>query len=176
MAAMSNGSASPRIQGLDKRALLAAIRERLERDLDGLQAAAASSYQAAIGEESKAENEYDTRGLEASYIATAQSKRAAQIASLLSLYKTVEPRAFGPDDAVDATALVELESDASGRRTVVFLIPQGSGLSVELAGLTVQAIGPESPLGEALIGLRVGDEATVETGRGQQIYEVAGIA
>ena len=159
-------------ENVDKRALIASVCARLERDLEGIKAAAAASYEAAIGEESKPENEYDTRGLEASYIATAQSKRAGEIAAQLAVYRSLPLRDFAETEAIGATALIEVERAETGRGSIIFLLPKGGGLSVSFAGTTVQAIGPESPLGEALIGMRQGDDAVVDTGRGVQTYEI----
>ena len=96
---------------IDKRALLAAVIARLEADLAGVRSAALASREAAIGEESKPENEYDTRALEAGYIASAQSKRASEIAEQIAIYRRLELKDFAPDDAVDSGALVELERD-----------------------------------------------------------------
>ena len=64
---------------MKKQELISAFITQLERDLVTMKEAARNTLQAATHEESKAENEYDTRGLEASYLAGAQSKRAAEI-------------------------------------------------------------------------------------------------
>lgn len=158
---------------MNKQKLIEAACARLEKDLAALSAAAEAAYEGAVGDESKPENEYDTRALEASYIATAQSKRAAEIAELIGAYRRAVPRTFGPDDPIDATALVELEHGR--KRSTVFLMPKGSGLTVEVEGRAVQIIGPGAPLGEALMGLKEGDEAFVETGRGTQTYEILSV-
>ena len=60
---------------LDKAKLVETILKSLEKDLEVLREAEKSTREAATHEESKPENEYDTRGLEASYLAGAQSKR-----------------------------------------------------------------------------------------------------
>ena len=64
---------------MDKRKIIEAIRRQLEKDLNVLKEAALIAYEAATNEESKPENEYDTRALEASYIAGAQAKRAGEL-------------------------------------------------------------------------------------------------
>ncbi len=55
-----------------------------------LKEAALATYEAATHEESKPENEYDTRGLEASYLAGAQAKRTAEIEELLIILKHLD--------------------------------------------------------------------------------------
>lgn len=70
-----------------KKKLIELICAQLEKDLQTAIAAAVATYEAATHEESKPENEYDTRGLEASYLAGAQSKRAGEIEELLAICK-----------------------------------------------------------------------------------------
>ena len=147
---------------MDKRKLIAAILDSLEKDLEVQKAAAFATYQAATGEESKAENEYDTRGLEASYLAGAQAKRVGEIEELLTIYKFVEIKNFTSEDKIGATALVKV--DLNGKTSLLFLLPKGGGVSIQFEGQTVQVLTPNSPLGEALVGLQQGDTAFVETG------------
>jgi hypothetical protein len=64
---------------VDKTQIVAAIRAELERELAVIAKAAEDAQRAATHEESKPENEYDTRGLERSYLARGQAQRAAEI-------------------------------------------------------------------------------------------------
>ena len=59
---------------------------KLEVDLDVLQRAAQTAYEAATHEENVAENKYDTLGLEASYLATGQARRVEAIRPALKRY------------------------------------------------------------------------------------------
>ena len=159
---------------MDKQKLIDAICVQLERDLEALSAAAMASREAAVGEESKPENEYDTRGLEASYLAGAQAKRAQEIAEQIAFYKSLNPKKFSARDAIAALALVKVER--AGKQSYVFLVPKGGGISLSVQGKPVQAIAVGAPLGEALIGLRTGDEAAIETPRGSHVYEILGLS
>ena len=60
---------------INKSSLVDHIKKQLTEDFEILKAAALATYEDATHEESKPENEYDTRGLEASYLAGAQGKR-----------------------------------------------------------------------------------------------------
>ena len=155
---------------MNKKSLVEAFIRQLEADLLMMKAAAQATYEAATGEESKPENEYDTRGLEASYLAGAQAKRAGEIDEVLSLFKNLEVREFTAQDPVQATSLVEVESN--GKRSFVFVMPKGGGVSLNFEGKTVQLITPNSSLGEALVGLKVGDIAEVEIGDKVREYEI----
>lgn len=58
---------------MNKTAVYQQMLEKLAIDLDVLQRAAQTAYEAATHEENIAENKYDTLGLEASYLATGQA-------------------------------------------------------------------------------------------------------
>lgn len=155
---------------MDKSALIEALRVQLENDKVVLIAAAKATYEAATHEESKPENEYDTRGLEASYLAGAQAKRIAEIEELLVIIKHLHLKSFGPNDKINATALVEVEHNK--KQTLFFILPKGGGITFKFDGKTIQVITPNSPLGEALQGLTADDTAVVEKGEQTLEYEI----
>lgn len=158
---------------IDKTKLLQEICSQLEKDLEILKAAALATYEAATGEESKAENEYDTRGLEASYLAGAQAKRVQEIEEQLTIYKYLEVKTFNKVTPIAATALIEAEVE--GKTTILFLLPKGGGLSLVFNGHRIQVVTPTSPLGEALLGLKGGESAIVETGSQAKEYEIVSV-
>ncbi len=155
---------------LDKTELVRHIIDVLERDLAAITAAAKETYQAATGEESKAENKYDTRALEASYLAGAQSKRVRDLEATLGVFKTLRPKIFSDEQAIESTALVEV--DLQGKQSWVFLVPARGSLTVDFGGRSIQVITPQSPLGEGLLGLTVGDLAKIDQGSRQLEYEI----
>lgn len=158
---------------MNKRELIAAFVSQLEADLQMMKAAAQATYEAATHEESKAENEYDTRGLEASYLAGAQAKRAAEIDEALALFRSTPFSEFKPGDQVRTTALVEIALD--GKPGLVLMMPKGGGLSTRFKDKNVQIVTPASRLGEALLGLKVGDAAEYEVGERVRECEVVSI-
>jgi len=155
---------------LDKQKFIDLIRNQLEADLSVLKSAALATYDAATNEESKPENQYDTRALEASYLAGAQAKRVADIEELIYIYKNVQIKNFKPTEAIAVTALLELKT--AGKNIFVFVMPKGGGQSLQIQGMTVQIVTPNSPLGEALLGLFVGDVAQIENGDKVRDYEI----
>lgn len=158
---------------MDKKKLIETIRAQLLKDLSVLKEAALATYEAATHEESKPENEYDTRGLEASYLAGAQAKRISEIEELLVIYKHLDVKDFGPNDKINATALVEVEFN--GKHSFFFIMAKGGGLSVPFEGKTIQVITPNSPLGEAMQDLLKGGIAVVETGDQVREYEIINV-
>lgn len=158
---------------MDKLKLIHHIREQLIKDLTVLKEAARVTAEAATHEESKPENEYDTRGLEASYLARAQSKRIVETEELLVVFKHLEPKGFNETDLISATALVEVEFN--GKNSFFFILPKGGGLNLDFEGQRIQVITPNSPLGEALLGLKVGQVAIVEKGNQVLEYEILSV-
>lgn len=158
---------------MDKKKFISFVQKQLETDYEVLKKAALATYEAATHEESKAENEYDTRGLEASYLAGAQAKRLAEIEELFTLFKFIRLQEFTAQDPIGSTALVEIS--LKGKRSFVFLSPKGGGINVNFEGQVIQIITPNSPLGEALLDLQVGDTAIVESGDREIEYQILSV-
>jgi hypothetical protein len=135
--------------------LARAIRAELRATLERLTRAARDSHAAATDPGSKAESKYDTRSLEASYLAAGQARQAAELAADLELFESLSLPAFAMDDAIDAGALVEAE--LSGESQWFLLAPGAGGLTVDWEGREVTLLTPASPLYRSLMGLRAGD-------------------
>ncbi len=145
---------------MDKPRLLAQIVATLEHDLDVLTRAAQTAYEAATAEENIAENKYDTLGLEASYLATGQARRSAEIRKALLTYQQLLLRDYDPARGVQISNLVTLE-DEDGSQRRLFLGPEAAGLKIGQGDGLVTVITPRSPLGQQLIGKRVDDELSL---------------
>ncbi len=158
---------------MNKQILIQKIVAHLEKELVALKEAALATYEAATNEESKPENEYDTRGLEASYLAGAQAKRVGEIEELIYTYKDIKVRSFAPEEAISSTALVEVS--LNGKKSWVFIMSKGGGTILNVDGVSVQIVTPSSPLGEALLGLKAGDTAIVETGHITREYDIESV-
>ena len=68
---------------MKKAALIQQIVARLQENFSLLEKAARASHAEATHESSKADNKYDMRGLEASYLARGQSRQAVEILEAL---------------------------------------------------------------------------------------------
>src|SRR3954462_5397669 len=98
---------------INKSKLLERIIEALHDSLAVLQKAARAAHAEATHESSKAENKYDTRGLEAAYLAGGQARQAKEILDSIELYEALATKAFAPGERIALTALVELETDGN---------------------------------------------------------------
>jgi hypothetical protein len=77
---------------MNKRAVLKKIIAKLTGELEVYFRAAEYARAEATHEQNKAENKYDTRGLEASYLARGQSKQAAERIFISSARAPAAPR------------------------------------------------------------------------------------
>jgi len=159
---------------MDKQQLVRCIINLLSQEAENLAKAARTTHADATNSESKAENKYDTRGLEASYLAGAQAKMASASMQNLASYKTLELKEFTNKSRIALTAFIKLESD-DGSCSFYFLGPKGGGTEVEYQGMKVLLITPFSPLGEKLIGREVGDCVKVQSGDSKKEYEIISI-
>lgn len=146
---------------MNKTTLLARIVQTLEDDVEVLRRAAQTAYETATAEENIAENKYDTLGLEASYLATGQARRTAEIRQALLTYQQLIMRDYDPARGIQVSNLVTLE-DEQGNQRMLFLGPQGAGLKIGEGEQMVTVITPRSPLGQLLIGKRVDDEVSLQ--------------
>jgi transcription elongation GreA/GreB family factor len=154
---------------MNKSHLHTLIIEKLLVDLSIAKDALKASHEAATHAESKAENKYDTRGLEAAYLADGQRRRAHEIETALSSYRNLPVRSH-INEAITLGALVSLESP--GVRRWVFLGPDAAGLNVTVAGHEVLVITPHSPLGRALLNCHEGEEAEIQVNGRTQRFAV----
>jgi transcription elongation GreA/GreB family factor len=140
-------------------------------DLETLERAHRSTMEGATHDQAKPENEKDTRALEQTYLARGQAKRAEDLRDALAALRNMEVANFTPDQPVGVGALVTAEE---GNRQVRLLVALHGGGS-RLAKGSVHVVTPRSPLGEALIGKRVGDVCEVLTGGNRRELELVGI-
>jgi transcription elongation GreA/GreB family factor len=98
--------------------------------------------------------------------------RVEEIQQLLMMYKFLPVRTYTSEDVVCPGGLVELELNRV--HAYYLMVPKGGGLVARVEGSAVQVITPNSPLGEALLGKRVGDEAQVEVAGKLRHYRLVG--
>ena len=144
---------------MKKPALLKAIIARLDAELALSLHAARAAAAGATDAQNKAENKYDTRGLELSYLAAGQGRQMAEAEATIQQLRTLALRDFGPRDPIDLSAVIVLESRKKLAHTppLYFLAPRGGGTEVRYAGRDFLVITPQSPLGQQLLGRRQGD-------------------
>jgi transcription elongation GreA/GreB family factor len=154
-----------------KRRILDALLSEMTAEVNLLLAAAALAYEGATHEESKPENDKDTRALEASYLARGQANRVEEMNETITRLKFLELRDYTEEDPIGATALVIVEIDAE-RKERFFLVPHGGGRTVDVDGETIRVVTTASPVGRELLGKHVGDDFTLTISGRRREYVV----
>jgi len=160
---------------LDKDFILKSIIQELEREFTTLQKAAHDARDAATHEEAKAESKYDTHGLEASYLAGAQAKRAKEVQDLLRVLRGIRIRDYHKDTPIDPMALVETEVNGREKK-LFFIVPQQGGMKIKIEDLEVFTLSPDSPLGQNIVGKRVGHLFEFKVGKEIKEYEIVAVS
>ena len=158
---------------MDKKALLKAIVAQLVSELEVFFRAAQASHAEATHEQSKAESKYDTRGLEASYLARGQSRQAAEMQTAIEEFQALEARTFPKGELIDVGALVELEQGKE--RSLYFIGPRAGGTEVTVEDREVLVITPQSPLGSQLVGKKQGDKLQLTVAGAKNQYRVLSV-
>jgi transcription elongation GreA/GreB family factor len=157
-----------------KAQLIKQIIASLTESLGVLEKAARASHEEATHESSKAESKYDTRGLEAAYLAGGQARQAKEILDSIKAYETLATRNFAPGEPVELTALVEL--DADGTRSTYFIGPRNGGLEIKHQRQEIMVITPQSPLGQNLLGRSAGQRWAAKLGGSTVKYQIVSVA
>ena len=155
---------------MNKRAIIQKITAKLTSELEVYFRAAHASRTEATHESSKAENKYDTRGLEAGYLARGQSKQAAELEAAIAEYQKLGVRKFADGDGIAVGALVELEH--GGESSLYFVGPRAGGTEILHDKKEILVITPQSPLGEQLIGKQAGDQPQLTFGGTKQAAKI----
>jgi len=159
---------------MNKRSIVEAIVAALEVELESYLRSARSAHAEATDEQNKAENKYDTRGLEASYLAEAQTRQATEIEQSIQQFQALPLADFGPDDPIDLGAVVELEQ--AGKTTTYFIGPRAGGVEITHRGREIIVITPNSPIGQQLVGQKSGAHLRLIVSGGSKEYQITSVA
>jgi transcription elongation GreA/GreB family factor len=158
---------------MNKAIIIKKILENLKEQAENLARGAKKAHEYATHSESKSEDKFDTRGLEASYLAEGQSRLAAEMQHSIHVYQNLIFKNFTTKDKIALTALVEL--DADGERVIYFIGPKNGGISIEYDGKKILVITPTSPLGQELMGKEEGDYFEMTVKNMKYEYEIISV-
>jgi transcription elongation GreA/GreB family factor len=158
---------------MNKAQLVKQIITSLTESLAVLERAARASHEEATHESSKAESKYDTRGLEAAYLAGGQARQAREILDSIKAYEALVTRDFASGEPIELTALVEL--DADGTRSTYFIGPKNGGLEIKHRRKEIMVITPQSPLGQNLVVRKAGQSWAAKLGGSTVKYHIVSV-
>lgn len=147
---------------VNKQEVLDHIISVLKSELAALTKAAHESFSAATDPDSKAENKYDTRTLEASYVARGQAQRVVDLQGAVLAFEALSAVAMPDGAATSLGALIGLQG--SDGLSHYFLGPAAGGLELTIDATEVIVITPASPLAKKLIGARLGSRLDLHPG------------
>ena len=163
-----NDSTAPHF---DRTTMITGLREGLAQPIRALERMVDASRDEATSAESKAENKYDTRATEASYLAAGQGRRLADLRQLAAWVETLSDTA--PHRvALGSVVHVRFEDDTERH---LLLAPQG-GIEIDVdrpdGPLRIGLVGVTSPMGRALLGAMADDAVEVPAPAGDREVEV----
>ncbi len=121
----------------------------------------------------KSDGKYDTRGIEAGYLAGAQERRVEELKLELQMIEEIPLREFSSDEEVAIGCLVDIEFNNQVRK--YFVAPTAGGTLLKVGDETILVISTFSPIGDGVLGNKVGDEFELETPNETRLYKVQAI-
>jgi hypothetical protein len=140
---------------MDKEQIVQGILERLRVDFETHQATSKMTRAASNDTETKSEGKYDTRSIEENYLADGLAKKALAAVQAAKAFEDFPFEEFRSTQPISLGALVELSFD--DEHAWFFLGPAAGGIEIECAGELVTVITTSSPLGNQILGKKVGD-------------------
>lgn len=153
-----------------KQQILDELIGKMKAEMAELEAAAKANKDFATDQEFKAESKYDTRSLEASYLASAEAKRVEDLKLEIQMLEEVDLKLSARSEEVCIGSLVNLRHKEQDRS--YFLIPTAGGTLLKVGEKAVLVVSVFSPLGDAVLGLKKGESFEVETPKETRTYEV----
>ena len=141
---------------MSKQQIVKRVAAQIKQQLDTMQEAARVSHEASTGEDAKAESKYDTRGLEASYLADAQAEQCQILTRSLHIFESLTLDDLPAGSSVEPGALVEGTLD--GNICYYLLTPCAGGITIEHDGFDLTTLSPDAPLYQNLLDCNVGEK------------------
>jgi len=155
---------------MDKVCFFNALIDSLRHELQGAVNASRDAAEYATNEESRAESQWDTQGLEASYLAAGQAGQARAWA------EAIEELQSEREDLLKVKTSVALGAlfccDFGGESETFFFAGVAGGHVISLEGVEVTVITPQSPLIARLRGLKAGESFRLPNGLLGQVLSV----
>ena len=163
------------MNGISKSQIVERLLDVLRQEMAEMSQIATSIAAEATHEESRAENDKDTRGIEASYLARGQAQRTVEIESAIKSLEYMPLTDFSANQPIASSALVKLLNE-DDEEWFVFLSPWGGGTILREEGLDIRVVGPQSPLGKSLLGKRVDDCFEMRMKGGAKEFEIVEVS
>jgi len=155
---------------MDKADFFNALIASLRAEFQDAVAASKDAADYATDEESRAESQWDTQGLEASYLAAGHAGQARQWALAVEELQSEREDLLKPNDRVSLGALFRCE--IGGEAESFFFAGVAGGQTVDVDGQRVTVVTPSSRLAATLLGLRAGQTFKLPSGVSGRVLEI----
>lgn len=149
---------------MNKETIVKLIIEKLSCELKSLTSLVGKSKAHANSNEMQAEGKYDTRKVEASYLAGGQAKRLTQIACEINLLQNMNI-AKKTSISITVGSCFQLNTES-----IYFLSPQTGAMTINFENQAITIISLKSPIGEAALDLEVNDSFEIEAPQGNREF------
>lgn len=158
---------------MDKKLIWNKLLDNVKRDLASATDAKESTSSFKFESDMKQESKYDTRSIEAGYLAEGQARRVEELKLELKLIEEIPLHPFKKEDEIAVGALLDIE--LNGRNKLYFLSTTAGGTVLDINGEIVLVISVFSPIGSSVMGLKVGDSFELETQAGTREYKIRSV-
>lgn len=154
---------------INKKLIVEQLIENLNKELALVEAAAKSTKELVTADDLKSEGKYDTRAIEASYLASAQNKRVEEIRLDIQMLEEIElPEVPSKNLQLGSLGLIK----CNNQERYYFLSSTSGGSMLMIDGHAILVISVFSPIGNEALGLSAGESFEVETPKETRTYEI----
>lgn len=140
---------------INKSLIKQALIEQLEASLAVAVQSAKHAHQDATHEQSKAETQYDSLGIEMAYLAEGQSKRIEALRQEIQVLKeSIEPIS---NQKIQLGHLIKLENCDDESVLWVYILAVAGGNKVTLNNVDIQIVTPSAPIAKKLLKQSIDD-------------------
>jgi len=155
---------------VNKKIIIEKLLEQLNVELDKSKAAYATSKNLTQDSEFKAESKWDTRSIEAGYLAGAQKVRVDELEMDVKMIEELSEEKHNKKKTISIGSLVEINLNGNSKK--YFIAPTAGGTMINIDGEVLLVISVFSPIGNAVIDLADGDSFELEMGGSNREYEI----
>ncbi len=160
------------MEKIDKKQIVQQLLTKLNSELIELEGAAKAAHDLATQGDIKQEGKYDTRAIEASYLAGAQFKRVEEIKLDIQMLEELAID-LPPSKQMQLGSLGLLSCNGHDRH--YFLSSTSGGTMLMQNNHPILVISVFSPIGDAALGLGVDDTFEVQTPKEIRLYKIKSI-
>lgn len=155
---------------MNKKNIMKSLLDTLNVELDKAKEAYSTAKNMTQDPEAKAESKWDTRSIEAGYLAGAQKVRVDELEMDVKMIEELASESHNKKKTIGIGSLVDIKYNGQIRK--YFIAPTAGGTMVNVDGSIALVISVFSPIGNGVLDLSEGDSFEIEMKDGNREYEV----